>query len=249
MSGVVMVQLALLLHGHLLTTHLVRPAEPRNLPLLVYATGDGGWRGKDLQTYNELVSWGYPLIAFSSPDYLNHLGKGVKTLTPAELATDYGTIIQFAKSNLALSQECPVVLVGVSRGAGLSVAAAGQGMLRDQLGGVVAVALTKEEEYVWRLRRTPWFPGLRRIRIPVMLEIYEYLPRLGALPLAVVQSTHDNYLPAPAARELFGPDTEWRRFRAVEASNHNFSNARGAMYDAMKDSLAWVTTLLHGSNR
>jgi pimeloyl-ACP methyl ester carboxylesterase len=234
MNAAVIVQLALLLHGHLLTMHLVRPAAPAHLPLLVYATGDGGWRGKDLQTYNELVSWGYPLVGFSSPDYLNHLGKGVKTLTPAELAADYGAIIQFARTNLALGDERPVILVGVSRGAGLSVAAAGQGLLRDRLGGVVAVGLTKEEEYVWRLPRR---------RMPVMLEIYDYLPRLGTLPLAVVQSTHDGYLPAPAARALFGPDTEWRRFHAIEARNHSFSNARSAMYNAIKESLAWVTLL------
>lgn len=242
MNTAVIVQLMLMLHGHYLTVHLVRPADPVNRPLVIYATGDGGWRGKDLQTYKQLVSWGYPLAGFSSPDYLKHLG--TKTTTPAVVATDYLTIEQFAKSSLGFSSDIPIVLVGVSRGAGLSVVAAGQQVLQPVLSGVVTVGLTKEEEYVHRFRWLRLYPSLPRIAMPVMLQVYDYLPQLGTLPLAVVQSTHDQYLPASAARELFGPDTDFHRFQAIEARDHNFSNARQAMYAALQESLNWVDAKL-----
>jgi type IV secretory pathway VirJ component len=222
MTAALILQLALLLHGHYLTVHLVRPAPPSNLPLVVYATGDGGWKRKDLHTYEVLKSWGYPIVGFSSPDYLKHLGKGVKTLTPADLAHDYGAIIDFAKSSLEMSSGAPVILLGVSRGAGLSVVAAGQEAMRGRLKGVVVIGLTKEEEYVQ------------------MADLYGYLPSLGPLPLAVVQSTHDNYLPAAQARTLFGADNDQRQFRAIPAKNHNFSDARPAMYDAIRTSLTWI---------
>ena len=222
MTPALVLQLALLLHGHRLTMHLVKPGAPTNLPLVVYATGDGGWKRKDLHTYEELKSWGYPIVGFSSPDYLKHLGPGAKTLTPEDLARDYVAIIDFAESNMAVPRAVPVILVGVSRGAGLSVAAAGQASLRDRLKGVVAVALTREEEYV------------------EMADLYGSLPRLGPLPLAVVQSTHDNYLPAADARMLFGPDSDHRQLRAVPAKNHNFSDARDAMYAALQASLIWI---------
>jgi pimeloyl-ACP methyl ester carboxylesterase len=214
-------QLTLLLHGHLLTLHLVKP--PANtLPLIVYATGDGGWKRKDLHTYEEMKSWGYPIVGFSSPDYLKHLGRGVKTLSPEELARDYSAVIDFAESRLSMAGSTPVILVGVSRGAGLSIAAAGQEPLRRQLAGVVAVGLTREEEFV------------------EMPDLYGSLPTLGPLPLAVVQSTHDGYIPATQAQQLFGADSEIRQFHAVAAKNHNFSDARQAMYDAIRASLTWI---------
>jgi hypothetical protein len=60
----------------------------------------------------------------------------------------------------------------------------------------------------------------------------------------VVQSTRDSYLPAEAAVRLFGPDTATRRFRAIEAHNHNFGGARREMYDALRTSLDWIETLI-----
>ena len=75
-----------------------------------------------------------------------------------------------------------------------------------------------------------------------MLDIYEYLPRLGAVPISVIQSTHDSYLPADAARALFGADTDRRQFHAVEARNHSFSRrARPLLYETLHASLAGST--------
>jgi pimeloyl-ACP methyl ester carboxylesterase len=202
--------------------HLVKPAAPNNLPLIVYATGDAGWKRGDRQTYKELKSWGYPVAGFGSPDYLKHLGPGVKTITAVELARDYTAMIEFAEAELGMSARTPVILVGVSRGAGLSVAVAAQESVRDRLRGVVAIGLTKEEEYL------------------DMDDLYGQLPALGPLPLAVVQSTQDNYLPATQARQLFGADNDHRVLRAISARNHNFSDARTAMYDAIRASLAWI---------
>ena len=221
MTAALVLQLALLLHGHHLTMHLVKPPAS-TFPLIVYATGDGGWKRKDLHTYEEMKSWGYPIAGFSSPDYLKHLGRGVKTLSPEELARDYSAMIDFAESRMAMAGGTPVILVGVSRGAGLSVAAAGQDSLRGKLAGVVAVGLTREEEFV------------------EMSDLYGSLPTLGPLPLAVVQSTHDGFLAAPQAQQLFGADSDIRRFHAVPAKNHNFSDARQAMYDALRRSLTWI---------
>ena len=69
--------LTLLLHGHLLHLHMTKPAAPNNLPLIVYATGDAGWKRGDRRTYEQLKAWGYPVVGFGSPDYLMHLGHGV----------------------------------------------------------------------------------------------------------------------------------------------------------------------------
>jgi pimeloyl-ACP methyl ester carboxylesterase len=215
-------QLALLLHGHNLTVHVSKPAVQNELPLIVYATGDAGWKRGDRKTYEKLTSWGYPVVGFASPDYLKHLGGGVKTVAPDELSRDYAAIIGFAKAQAAIAPETPVVLLGVSRGAGLSVVAAGRAPLGGRINGVVAVGLTREEEYA----DAP--------------DLYGLLSTLGALPVAVVQSTGDGYLPAVEARQLFGADSAHRQLLAIPANNHNFSSARDAMYDAIHSSLTWI---------
>ncbi len=227
---------ALVLHDRSLTVHFANAAAAPTRPLLLYTTGDGGWHRKDLALYRHIVSWGYPTAGFSAPEYLKHL-RGDATTTPLQLGQDYAALIAFAQARLGMPAGAPVILVGVSRGAGLEVIAAGRRGVRHLLGGVIAIALTKEEEYV------RWFGVRQRVTRSanrVMVEVYDYLPRLGDLPIAVVQSTRDDYLPADRAVQLFGPDTATRRFRAVEAANHNFGGSREAMYAAAREALGWI---------
>ena len=227
------------LNGFPVTLHLVRPITSPRLPLLIYATGDGGWRGKDLDLFNHLASWGYAIAGFSAPQYIKHLRGDAETTTPARLARDYDVIITFARQSLALPESTPVILVGVSRGAGLSVVAAGQPLLQSSLDGVVAMALTKEEEHVrWRRRRES-----------TELKIYDYLPRLGSVPISVIQSTRDNYLPSDVARTLFGADTDRRQFHEIDAKNHSFAGARPLLYETLQSSLEWVLSCNTVANR
>lgn len=221
------------LNGHAMRLHLAnRAAAPR--PLIVFSSGDGGMHRSDLDAYRHLASWGYPTVGFDSRDYVTHLPAGSETTTPERLAADYLRIIDTARESLGLDADHRVILVGVSRGAGLSVVAAPH--LRQTLEGVLAIALTREEEYVRWYRRLP----LLREPRAVMVDVYEYLSQLGDLPLAVVQSTHDKYLPADAARRLFGPDSSRRRLSAVDARNHNFGGARDRLYAAMQTALDWI---------
>ena len=217
-------------NGHSLTLHFANAAAPGTLPLLVFATGDGGMHRKDLDMYRHLEAQGYPLVGFDARDYVKHLG-ATETTTPERLAQDYRVIIAAARDALHLDPGRRIVLVGVSRGAGLSVVAAGE--LHDAVSGVVA--LTREEEYVRWYRRLLGLP-----RREVMVDVEEYLPQLDDLPLAVVQSTHDKYLPAAEARVLLGPDGPRRWLQVVEARNHSFGGARATLYAAVQRALQWI---------
>jgi hypothetical protein len=238
-------QRTMTLYDHPLELHLARPAQLQpGTPLLLYATGDGGWRGKDVDTYRRMIRWGYPVAGFSAPSYLSHLGFVSGTTTPARLARDYQRLIEFAKQTLNLPATTGTVLVGVSRGAGLAVVAAGRPELNVELAGVLAVALTKEEEYVRHYQVKPGrSPSDMPTRELVEFQTYEYLGRLRALPLVVIQSTGDNYLPAPAARKLFGPDTDLRRLVSIDARDHSFDGARDALYAQMADALTWMSRM------
>jgi pimeloyl-ACP methyl ester carboxylesterase len=237
----------IVLNDHPLRLHFAAGTRGPGHPLLVYATGDGGWHRKDLAAYRHLVSAGDPTVGFDAHDYVTHLGVGDST-TPAHLAADYERIITAAKETLQLPAGYPVVLVGVSRGAGLSVVAAAQRPPRPSSAGVLAGALTKEEEYVKR-RRLPLAPRRAPAPAAVMVEVYDYLPRLAGVPVAVIQSTRDHYLPAAAARTLFGPDTPRRWFQAIAARNHSFGGARGELYAAIARALDWLTPSSSASSR
>ncbi len=227
----------------------VRFARPRNVlplqPMLLYATGDGGFHGNDKAIFNVLASLGYPVAGFSARNSLKNLGYVADTTTPQRLAADYRRLMEFSRKSLELPPNNPVILVGVSRGAGLAVVAAGQRPVRDELTGVLAIALTKEEEYVrhYRVRRGQTPPEMPRREL-VMIQTYEYLPQLSSLRVAVIQSTRDNYLPADEARQLFGPDTPDRQFHAVDAWDHSFSGAREELYAQMEQSLNWISNTL-----
>jgi hypothetical protein len=101
----------------------------------------------------------------------------------------------------------------------------------------VAIALTREEEYVHWYRRLLVVP-----RREVMVNVEEYLPQLGDLPLAVVQSTRDKYLRAADARVLLGPDGPRRWLQIVDARNHSFGGARRQLYAAVQRALDWITS-------
>jgi hypothetical protein len=223
---------AVRLHNHSLTLHLTKGGAAAGRPvLLVYATGDAGWWGKDRELYQRLSGWGYPSVGFSAREYVGHLG--VDALLPGEVAADYSSIIRTSELALSLPPSTRTVLVGKSRGAGLAVAAAGSGALQQPLAGVLAVGLTAEEEYVHRFRRA-------RPRQLIMLQTYTYLPQLGDTPVVVVQSTRDKYVPAEEARRLFGADTRVRELQTIDAADHNFGGALDELYSTMEQSLDWI---------
>ncbi len=232
------------MHNHPLELRLFKPKQTSDgCVLVVYATGDGGWRGLGGELFDWLTQWNYAVVGFSSKEYLTDLGyvSEADTTTPRRLVRDYRQIIDFAESRLGLPISTPLIFVGLSRGAGLSVVAAGEGELNQHLAGLLAVALTKEEEHVLHRARRARPAGDPPRRQRVEIQTYSYLNRLTVFPVTVIQSTHDRYLGAEAARKLFGPDTELRRLRAVEAANHSFRNGCPSLYAEAERALKWMT--------
>lgn len=240
--------------GRWLALRLSRPTPPPDprRPLVFFLTGDGGWRGKDLDAFEQLRGLGYPVAGVSAPDYLGKLAHGVDHIPPQVLADDLATMIGAARRALAQPASVPVLLYGISRGADLAVVAAARPSLASAIRGVVAVGLTAEEEFVHVPRRTrhqATAPAASATHgddtddggydDPPLARPYAALRRVP-VPVALIQSTHDEYVPADEARRLFGPDTPARQLLAIAARNHSFSDARDALYDAVRTSLHWA---------
>jgi hypothetical protein len=222
---------AINLRGNRLTIHLAAGDPHHSGPLLLYATGDGGFPG-DEALFSRMMPWGYPLAAISSADYIAPLMADGRVADPTDVAADFSSIIDSARDALSLPPVTDVVLVGFSRGAGLVVSATLDGHLGPHLVGVLAVALGSREEYV--AERTA---GQAEGR---MLLPYAELSRLGTVRVAVIQSTRDNFLPAAEAQRRFGPDLPTRRFRAIDATNHSFGGSLPQLVEEMRASLSWI---------
>src|SRR5512136_279603 len=59
------------LYRHPLELRFSKPKDLLNSNVLVvYATGDGGWRGLDRTLFEWISAWDYPVVGFSSKNYL-----------------------------------------------------------------------------------------------------------------------------------------------------------------------------------
>jgi pimeloyl-ACP methyl ester carboxylesterase len=192
-------------------------------------TGDSGFHGLDLLLFRSVTGWGYPVVGMPSPGWSATLVDGTidGTTTPEVLARDLERVVAAGSRALGLADDAPVILLGLSRGAGLAVEAATSPALRRRLRGVVVLGLCPHEERLQRAGR--------------VAQPYSDKPLLAGLPLEVIQSTEDRYLGAAAAREAFGPDTDLQRLHPIAATSHTFQGGRDALLVQLEQSLAEVS--------
>lgn len=200
---------------------IARPLGGPPRPLVLHLTGDSGCHGLDLELFTAVTRWGYPVAVLASPDWIDAFIDGVTTR--ASLARDLDAVARAAARATGVSESEPVVVLGLSRGAGLAVEAATEASLRSRLHGVVALGLCPREERVWD------HDGVGRP--------YREKALLEGLPLEVIQSTHDRHLGAAAARQAFGPDTGLHVLHPIEARSHTFVGGREALLEQLRISL------------
>lgn len=228
------------------TLHLkcARPETPRTPEfLIVFASGDGGLRGGSKAVYKHMAEQGHYVAAFSSPEALKPVKNSGKFMTFPEAAEDIAALMREGKRLLGLPESALTVVSGVSRGASMVVFAAGEPSLQHNICGAVAIALTRESDYM-----TPPDPAERGASIKLDekggILLYPALDRLGSIPIAVVQSTRDGYVPSAESRQLMGPDTPTRRLYEVEARNHSFGGGQDWMLRNVDEALDWIAAAI-----
>ena len=217
----------------------VRPTADRHPGyLVVFVTGDDGWFGTSAAVFRHLADEGYMLAGFSAPEALRPLAGSGERVSTARAAQGLKELYAQAKRHLGLPDSTPIVIVGFSRGATVAAFTAVHPELRDGVGGAVAIALTREADYL----HVP--EGERRPEVQVddqgRIQLYPALKLLGSTRLAVIQSTNDSYVPAAESRQLLGSDTPRLRLYTVEAKDHGFSDAYDKMMQDLDDALRWV---------
>jgi fermentation-respiration switch protein FrsA (DUF1100 family) len=190
--------------------------------LLFHVTGDSGWYGLDPVFFDTMAGRGHTIAGVSARAVRARLGALGAEATPARLADEYVRLIDTATERLSLAPGTPVVITGLSRGAGLAVVAATQPQLSQRVAGVLIMGLTADEDTV------------RPAAAPFAL-----LDRVGC-PLVLLQSTHDRHVPAGQARRLFGPDVQDRKLVAIEAKGHTFGGNHQELFAQVEAGLDWI---------
>jgi type IV secretory pathway VirJ component len=227
--------------SHPMHIMLVKPASPRPSPVLVvFASGDGGMMGISKAILQHLGDKGYYVAGYSSREALARFrGSGGVANYAAVIAAHVSMNAQ-AKRALGLPDRTPIIMTGMSRGASMVIVAAGDSTLCPGIAGAVAIALTRELDYL----HVPKHAGRSRgIKLDKNRKVRTYpaIERLGSIPLAIIQSTNDKYVPSAESRRLLGPDTPTRHLYEVEARNHGFNGGQEALMRDLDDALKWIT--------
>jgi fermentation-respiration switch protein FrsA (DUF1100 family) len=179
-----------------------------------------------------MSSWGRDVFGLDTKQYLTAF-TGKTVLGEDEIARDMRHIAE------EVSPGGKVTLVGWSEGAGLAVLAAARD--KSRYSGVITMGLADLNVRGWR-----WQDNLTRItrtlpNEPVFSTLRE-VDNVAPLPLAIIQSTADEYVPAEEAKRLFGKAREPKKYVEVRAQNHRFDGGRPEFYRELKAMLEWVDT-------
>jgi type IV secretory pathway VirJ component len=225
------------------------PLRGRNLTLTVYqpssspkgtilmGSGDVGWVGLGASMADDLSAEGYIVVGINVRQYLAAFTDHDKHLTVQDVPQDYRDLSQLLKrSNLLVR---PVIVSGVSEGAGLAILAAADSKNHDWIDGVIAMGLPPTAELAWRWTDAAAWITKRDPEEPSFTAT-DFLAGVSPLPLVMIQSSKDEYVSEQDYRRYESVARPPRKLVLINASNHRFTDRRQEVRAAYFDALAWI---------
>ena len=208
--------------------------ERGGIPAIV-SSGDGGWIHLAPHVAEVLAGHGFFVVGLDTRAYLEGFTSGSTTLAAEDEPGDVKLLADFAARG---TTEKPI-LIGVSEGAGLSVLAASDPSTRPAIAGVIGLGLSDLNELGWR-----WKDALIYITHGMPHEptfsAAAVVGRMSPVPLALIHSTRDEFVPLGEARQVFEHARAPKRFWIVTASNHRFSDNLTEFDRCLLESIAWI---------
>jgi fermentation-respiration switch protein FrsA (DUF1100 family) len=222
----------LMIRGHIQQLQLYGPADG---PPVIVASGDGGWIHLGPHVAELLGARGFFVVGFDVKAYLTGFTTDSATLRPADEPGDFKALAAFAS---AATGRKPI-LIGVSEGAGLAVLAAADPATKAVLGGVIGLGLPDRNELGWRWKDSLIYLTHRPPNEPAF-SAATVVPGVAPLPLALLQSTHDEFVPLAETHRILGQASEPKRLWVIDAVNHRFSNNLSEFDARLMEAVAWV---------
>jgi type IV secretory pathway VirJ component len=215
----------------------VRTFGARGKPPVVVSSGDGGWVHLGPHVATVLASRGYFVVGFDSKGYLSKFTSDTAKLSSSDVQADYRTLAEFATAASG-SSELPI-LVGVSEGAALSVLAAARDDARTKIRGVIAVGLPDLAELAWRWRDVAIY-FTHKVPNEPTFNVADVIAGVSPIPLAAIQSSHDEFVPLETFTALLARAREPKRVWLIDASDHAFGNKLPEFDSRLSEAVAWI---------
>jgi pimeloyl-ACP methyl ester carboxylesterase len=201
---------------------------------VLFAPGDGGWRGFVITVAESLASSGYEVYGLDTRHYLQSF-TGPAELKPGEIAADFREIAGWIRQ----SSTQRVLLVGWSEGAGLALAAASDPQNKDLFEGLIAIGATEQNVLAWH-----WSDVVAELRKKLPNEptfaSADYTGKVAPLPLFMIASSGDEYISSEATRKLFSAARDPKRMVLIEARDHKYGGATSEFFRTLMEALQWV---------
>ena len=220
------------IRGHEQLLHVYGPAT--GAPVII-SSGDGGWIHLGPHVAELLAARGFFVVGFDVKAYLTGFTAEAATLRTADVPGDYKALAAVAT---AATGRKPL-LIGVSEGAGLSVLAATDPHTKAAIAGVVTLGLPEANELGWRWKDSLTYLTHRVPNEPTF-SATATVGGVAPLPLALVQSTHDDFVPLADARRIFDRASAPKRLWVIDAADHRFSNNLPAFDARLMEAIEWT---------
>jgi dienelactone hydrolase len=201
---------------------------------VLFAPGDGGWRGWAITVAQAMSSWGYDVYGLDTKTYLEGLTAKSASREP-EVMADFRDIAKWMTNNA----DERVALVGWSEGAGLAVLAAADPNNKNIFSGLVAFGLVDENVLGWSWRDNISYVTKIKPYEP-SFHCSQYISLIAPLRLHLIQSSQDEYASLDEARKLAAAAKEPKRFTVIKANDHKFSGNAGEFFRTLREGVQWI---------
>lgn len=211
--------------------------EPKSsIPKILFAPGDGGWRGYAIELARVMALWGYDVYGLDTKHYLQSF-TGKTTLKETDVMSDFRQIAEW----MIQGAGGQVTLVGWSEGAGLCLLAAASEENKKIFKGLITIGLAETSALGWRWLDNLTYLTKKDPKEPLFWSV-DFLPRVTPLPLLMIHATQDDWVSPETARRMFDTGQEPKRFILVKARNHRFDGNREEFFRLLREGLQWINS-------
>jgi type IV secretory pathway VirJ component len=224
------------LRGHTMALSIYRPSGATK-GTIIMGSGDVGWVGLAVARAQDLSATGYVVVGLNVREYLGAFTSRNAHLQPRDIQNDFGQLAGFLRARGLLTP--PVILSGVSEGAGVAVVAAAARENHEWVSGVITMGLPQISEIAWRWTDfTAWIT--KKDADEPSVRAVDFLPDIAPVPLVMIQSMKDEYVSESDYRAMEQAARSPRRQMLIPAGNHRFTDRIAELRRAYAEALDWI---------
>lgn len=200
---------------------------------VIYAPGDGGWRGFGITIAEQMARSGYDVYGIDTRRYLQSFANA--SLKPHDIAGDYRTLAEWARGKSAEK----VLIVGWSEGAGMALVAAAEAPSRELYSGVVAIGTTEKNILAWKWSDL-WAEAMKTLPNEPTFNSADYIGRVAPLPIFMIASRKDEFVTEEMTKQLFARASNPKKLAMIDAGDHKFTGRTDELFHTVEQGLEWV---------